>query len=223
MAEYALSIADGIGPHVGQRERNRQRIRSAIRDAARELFVERGFDGASVAEVARRAGVTEKTVFNHFPTKEDLVYSEMENWEGRMVASIRDRPPGRSVLDAFQAFVSEPSGLLAGGDADRDELAGLVQLVLDTPALRAREAETFARYTDALAEVFADELGTDPGDPQAWILANAMMGVHRALLTHVRRGIVAGRSSKRLVADVRRLATEACTTLGNGIKTIGTD
>src|SRR5687768_14316053 len=59
---------------LGKREVKRQETRARIVDAAAELFAERGFDAVSVMEIAKRAGVVEKTVFNHFPVKEGLVF-----------------------------------------------------------------------------------------------------------------------------------------------------
>lgn len=206
---------------LGRRELNKRRIRTAIRDAAKHLFLERGFDGVSVAEIAQQAGVTEKTAFNYFPTKEDLVYSEMDHWEERMVAAIRDRASDETALDAFRDFIAEPSGLLAGSAQDRETLTRLTHLVLSTPSLLAREARTIDRYTNVLADTIAGESGFADGDPRAWIAANAMMGVHRALLDHVRHGIAAGRTPKRLTADVRRIATQGCAQLEHGISDLG--
>src|SRR3954471_11315301 len=89
----------------GLRERKKQRTREQIAEAARELFSERGFDRVPVAEIARAADVSEQTVFNYFPTKEDLVYWRLGAFEEEMLATIRNRPEGESVLGAFRTFV----------------------------------------------------------------------------------------------------------------------
>src|SRR4051795_10295842 len=110
----------------GLRERKKQQTREQIADTARRLFVERGFDQVTVAEIAREADVSEKTVFNYFPTKEDLVYWRLSTFEEELLETIRGRAAGESVLEAFGRFVRAPRGLLASGDAEaRERLGGL--------------------------------------------------------------------------------------------------
>src|SRR5215213_9281362 len=89
----------------GLRERKKQQTRQAIADTARRLFSERGFDAVTVAEIARAADVAEKTVFNYFPTKEDLFYSRLEAFEEELLAAIRGRPGGESAIAAFRDFL----------------------------------------------------------------------------------------------------------------------
>src|SRR6266480_4488365 len=100
----------------GLRERKKQQTRDSIAQTARRLFGERGFDAVTVEEVAGEAEVSRKTVFNYFPTKEDLFYSGMELFEARLLDAIRTRKPGESILAAFARFVTEPRGLLATDD-----------------------------------------------------------------------------------------------------------
>src|SRR6266536_5632612 len=101
---------------LGLRERKKQRTRQLIADTAMRLFRERGFDGVTVAEIARAAEVAEATVFNYFPTKEDLVYGRMEAFEEELLRAVRERAPGESVLAAFGRFALVPRGLLASKD-----------------------------------------------------------------------------------------------------------
>src|SRR5215208_2442716 len=128
----------------GLRERKKQQTRQAIADTARRLFSERGFDAVTVAEVARAADVSEKTVFNYFPTKEDLFYSRLEAFEDELLGAVRGRKPGETVLDAFRRFVLQPRGVLAmegGGDAGEAtaRLQEITRVITDSPALLARE------------------------------------------------------------------------------------
>src|SRR5438046_6742752 len=86
----------------GLRERKKQQTHQAIAEAAQQLFAKRGFEAVTVAEVAAAADVSEATVFNYFPTKEDLFYSGLESFEEELLSAIREREPGESVLAAFQ-------------------------------------------------------------------------------------------------------------------------
>src|ERR1700712_118149 len=87
----------------GLRERKKRATREAIAAAARRLFAERGFDAVTVAEVAEAADVSEKTVFNHFATKEDLAFAGREERLARLLTGLAKRPAGASVLDVFRA------------------------------------------------------------------------------------------------------------------------
>src|ERR687893_2716272 len=91
-------------PTEGLRERKKRAAREAIAATARRLFAERGFDVVTVAEIAAAAQVSEKTVFNHFATKEDLAFAGREEGIAQFVAAIADRPAGSSVLDVFRAL-----------------------------------------------------------------------------------------------------------------------
>src|SRR6266704_1335611 len=109
----------------GLRERKKQQTWGSIAQTARRLFQERGFDA-----VAREADVSRKTVFNYFPTKEDLFYSGLEFFQARLLEAIRERKPGESILAALERFVTEPNGLLAPGDPDAGErLLAIARLI----------------------------------------------------------------------------------------------
>jgi AcrR family transcriptional regulator len=199
----------------GLRERKKQRTRELIADTARKLFAERGFEEVTVAEIARAADVAETTVFNYFPTKEDLVYWRMESFEAALLDAIREREPGESALAAFSRFVLEQRGLLAERDPEaREQLAAVTRMIASSPALRAREQQVYARYTASLAALLAEEAG---GTIEPWVAANAMMGVHRALVDYTRERVVAGERSPRLARDVRAQGERAVALLESGL------
>jgi AcrR family transcriptional regulator len=205
-------------PKPGLRERKKQQTRQLIADAARRLFAKRGFEAVTVAEVAAAADVSEATVFNYFPTKEDLFYSGLESFEEELLRAIREREPGESVLAAFRRFVLEPRGLLAAKDpAAVDRLAAITRVISDSPALLSREQQIFAGYTDSLASLIAEETGAKPGDVEPWVVANALMGVHRALVHFARGQIVAGKRNPRLARDVRTQGERSLAALESGL------
>jgi AcrR family transcriptional regulator len=173
-----------------------------------------------VAEIARAADVSEKTVFNYFPTKEDLVYWRLSTFEDELLEAVRSRAAGESVLDAFGRFVRTPRGLLASSDEGaREHLAALSRMIASSPALLAREQQIFAGYTDSLAGLVADETGSSGIEP--WVVANALMAVHRALVTFARDRIVAGDASPRLPREVRAEADRALQRLAAGFGDYG--
>ncbi len=173
---------------LGLRERKKLRTRQLIAEAARRLFVERGFDAVPVAAVAREAEVSEATVFNYFPTKEDLVYQGMEAFETELLATLRNRPAGEPIAAAFGRFILRPRGLLAAGDeAAARHLTAISRMIASSPALLAREQQIFAHYTASLAALIAEDTGADADDLRPWAAAHALMGIHRTLIAFVRR------------------------------------
>ncbi|HEV8105074.1 MAG TPA: TetR/AcrR family transcriptional regulator, partial [Gaiellaceae bacterium] len=92
---------DRGGTQPGLRERKKQQTRRLLADTARQLFVDRGFDAVTVAEIAHAADVSEPTVRNYFPRKEDIVFSGLEGFEDELLTVIRKRPTGQTVFEAF--------------------------------------------------------------------------------------------------------------------------
>jgi AcrR family transcriptional regulator len=185
----------------GLRELKKHKTRQLITDTARELFAARGFENVSVAQIARAAELSETTVFNYFPTKEDLVFQGLEAFEEQLLQAVRDRPAGEGVLRAFGRFILEPRGLLAATDpASADALLAASRMIASSPALAAREQQILARYADSLAALLAEETGASPGDLTPSVVANTLIGFHRAMLDYVRRRIAEN------PADLRQLA-----------------
>jgi len=188
---------------LGLRERKKHKTRQLIAATARELFAQRGFENVSVAEIARAAEVSETTVFNYFPTKEDLIYQGLEAFEDELLQAIRDRPPGEGVLQAFGRFILQPRGLLAADDrASADALVSVSRLIASSSALTAREQQILTRYARSLAALLAEETGASPGDLTSQVVANTLIGIHRAVLDYVRQRITADPAGPRRLARV---------------------
>ena len=208
---------------LGLRERKKQQARELIAETARRLFAERGFEGVTVAEIAREADVAEKTVFNYFPTKEDLFYSRLEAFEDELLEAVRTRAVGESVLDAFSRFLLAPRGVFArleGDDSDaaRERLRAMTRVVTESPALLARERQVFDRYTGSLAAVIAEESGAATDDVEPWVAASALFGVHRALIDDIRRRTLAGDDDPaRLARELRARGNRAFQLLEAGL------
>jgi AcrR family transcriptional regulator len=206
---------------MGLRELKKQRTRQLIAETAWGLFAERGFDRVTVAEVAREAQVAEATVFNYFRTKEDLFYWRLEAYGSRLVDAIGSRDAGEPVLVAFRRFLLDSGGLLLkveeGDHEALEQLRTVNRLIAASPALQARERQALARNTDALAELLAAETGGAGGDVRPQVVANALMGVQRALIDYVRRRILGDHQLDLLASDVRGLAEDALALLERGL------
>ncbi|MED7953475.1 TetR family transcriptional regulator [Streptomyces sp. BE20] len=197
---------------MGLREDKKHRTRALLADTAMGLFAERGFEQVTVVEVARAAGVSPNTVFNYFPTKEDLFFDRQDEVEGHLARVVRERPAGASVVDAVR------TDLLAGLDAGEPtyglspQAAVFWRLVAESPALRARLLDLGERAERALAAALAEEAGTPADAPLPRLVAGAIAGAHRAVFAEIRRGMVAGEP-----VDAVRTRVEAAVTAGFGL------
>jgi AcrR family transcriptional regulator len=201
---------------TGLRQRQKQQTRQLIFETASRLFAERGFDAVTVADVARAADVSEMTVFNHFPTKEDLCFAGMEFFEERLLDAVRGRAAGVSALEAFRRPVVDGCSQLAAKE-HAELIAKAAALIGGSPTLQVREREIVARYTQRLAELLAAETDARPGDVEPQGVASALTGTHRALVAYVRRSVLAGRRGPKLAADARSQAERAFARLDSGL------
>jgi len=209
---------------LGLRERKKQRTRAHIADTARRLFAERGFEQVTVTEIAREAEVAPATVFNYFPTKEDLFYSRLEAFEEQLLTAIRERTPGQSILAAFAGFLLDQRGVLAmnapGGDREAtSQVQTITRVITESPALLARERQVFDQYARHLATLIAEDTGAN--DVTSQLVANTLLGLHRALIGHVRELALAGASAARIRRSVRSEGERAIAQLERGLGDFG--
>ncbi|MEU2740019.1 TetR/AcrR family transcriptional regulator [Streptomyces sp. NPDC007095] len=209
---------------MGLRETKKQQTRTAIADAALDLFLEHGFDQVTVADVARRAGVSTNTVFNYFSTKEDLFFDRQAEAEGHLAALVRDRAPGTCPVEVVR------DDLLAALQQNEPMLGlhpGALrfwQVIHDSPALRAREREIGERAEAALAVALAEHPPTtaSPGNsnlPMPALLAGAVAGTHRAVLREIQRRVMSGEPAARARDTVAPAALRAFNRLCLGLHT----
>ena len=206
---------------MGLRERKKAQTRQLIADTAWRMFADRGFERVTVAEIAREAQVAVATVFNYFPTKEDLFFFRLEAFEADLVEAVAGRAAGEPALAAFRRQLLRAGGLLAqveaGDDQALERLRTVNRVIADSPALQAREQQAFARTAAAVAERLAADIGTGPGDLDAHVVANALVGVQRALVDYARRRVLTGERPAGLAADVHTLARRAFALLEDGL------
>jgi AcrR family transcriptional regulator len=156
------------------------------------------------------------SVFNHFPTKEDLVYDETTSVEEELLQTVRERPVGESVLAAVGRFWLERFDRIAATDATAG-LTTMARLVTASPALQARERQIFDRYRDSLASLIANETGAAAGDLEPRVAATALVDLQRALLDAAREKVLLGRRGARLARELRSEGERALALLERGL------
>jgi AcrR family transcriptional regulator len=199
----------------GLRERKKEATRRRITDAAVALFAERGFEKVPVADIAAAADVSPATVFNYFPTKEDLIYDGMESFHSALLEAIRDRPAGTTVVAAFRDYVLQPRGVLADPDSPVVEsLAQIARIVSESPSLQARERLEADREAEGLRQLLAEELG-DGILP--WTIAAALVGTTRGMSRQVQLAAAEGRLGARFTSEVLAAAVAAIDAVEAGL------
>ena len=157
---------------MGRRERKKAQTRKALADAAVKLFTERGYDNVGVRDVAEEADVAVTTLFKHFPSKEALIFDEDENREAALVAAVRDRAPGQSILDALRSHLELTRMAF---HKDTPEFTALMTLVEETPALQEYLHRMWRRHETALAAAIAEAAGVPEDDIRVAALARFAM------------------------------------------------
>jgi AcrR family transcriptional regulator len=199
-------------PGEGLRERKRRLTRHLISDAATAMFASRGFDSVKVSEIADRANVSMKTLYNYFPTKESMVLDDADELIDGLATALRDRQAGTSITDAF---VGALEANMSESDLLDDELAAHVAttfaaMVKQTPALHAHWLEIQDRLARVAAEQLALQAGTEPTDPEPTVAGWALAGLVQVDMDSRVRHIRAGRRGVRLrdavASDVRQAA-----------------
>jgi AcrR family transcriptional regulator len=207
------------GRAEGLRERKKRAARDAIATTARGLFAERGFDAVTVAEVAAAADVSEKTVFNHFPTKEDLAFAGREEGIAQFVTAIAERPPGSAVLDVFRAMTHTVLEVfVAGGNED---LVAVAKIIRGSRALQERLTVGWESGAAAITAAVAESSGAADGDLVPGIVARTLWWTHRSIFLAALQGLLAGEEREQLAARLRVAADRAYDQLAAGLGAYG--
>jgi len=212
----------------GLRERKKRLMRQQLSDTATEMFVERGFDAVRVAEVAEACGVSEKTVFNYFPTKESLVLDLNEATMAALRTGLAD--PAVSPVDAVLRILDAQLAAIMSWLADQDDRKEAVtrfrrfgSLIQTTPSLRAHQRDQTDRLVTTATELLATRAGQTPDAPEPRIAATALLGLWQIQFQSLARHLDPGRSPvgvrKAVITDVHRAAN----LLDAGLRTFGTN
>ncbi|MGA8334025.1 MAG: TetR family transcriptional regulator [Solirubrobacteraceae bacterium] len=198
-------------PDEGLRERKRRLTRQRISDVATILFGARGFDNVKVSEVADIVGVSEKTVYNYFPTKESMVLDWADETVESMARVIRECPPNESLTAAVVRAMKED---MERFDVVPDDivvfLPRFVDLIDSTPALRAAWLEMYDRIVTVATEALAARAEVDPRDPEPMIAARALSGLGGVALAarvrYIEQGLRGIELRDAVLTDLERAA-----------------
>jgi AcrR family transcriptional regulator len=199
----------------GLRERKKRQTREAIAKAAMALFALRGFDAVTVAEIARAADVSEKTVFNYFPAKEDLVLHGGDERRAALIERIRKRPPGTSFVEPFRRGTMDFLD-----QVEREPVEAIVtvpRLVAQSAALRDRLFLAWEQEAAVLAPILAHEAGQAPDDLVPAVAARTLAWTHRLIFRAAFTRLLAGEDQRAVAADLRKQARRAYRILEDGL------
>lgn len=207
----------GVADELSLRERKKRETRQRIADIAMGLFMLRGFEKVTVAEVAAAADVSVNTVFNYFKTKEDLFFDRQDVAVESLGGVVRSRKPGESAIDALRRDFHEALEQrdwrygITGGAHD------FFRMVNESPTLVARLRQMSELREEYLTEVLAEETDADPDDPTPRLVAAQLVAVVRAVSAEFLRRRSAGEPVEAIIPPVRATVDRAFSLVERGI------
>ena len=199
----------------GLRERKKRLMRQQLSDTATQMFMERGFDAVRVAEVAEACGVSEKTVFNYFPTKESLILDRLEATMAALRTGLAEPgvAPTEAALRILDGELSDMTSWLARQDDPAEASVAMQRfgtLIRATPSLRAHLTDMMDQFTAVAAEILAGRAAMSADDPEPQIAATALLGLWRiqflSLWKHLDGALTAAQVYRAVTDDVLRAA-----------------
>jgi AcrR family transcriptional regulator len=179
----------------GLRERKKQEVRDRISGIATQLILARGFEAVSVSEIAAAAGVSRMTVFNYFARKEDIYLDRFPELTALIVAGVRgSSAPLAALRDVFLGLLDARHPL--AGFADR--MTDFWQVVLDSPALRARVREFLEELENLVAGLFEEG-----GQPHPRLTAALALAAYRVCYLESAARIMSGEPAESFFDEQR--------------------
>jgi AcrR family transcriptional regulator len=140
-------------------ERKHEFVRGELASAAWGLFAEKGYEATTVAEIAETAGVSRRTFFRYYASKEDVLVETSDEFAEDMLAAVARRPPTESPIAAIRHAIVP---VLEASLADRERSRAIIRLLRESPSLRRAMLDRHARMEERLALQIAGRMGVDP-------------------------------------------------------------
>jgi AcrR family transcriptional regulator len=208
-------LVDTEALHQGLRERKKALMRQLISDTATLMFLERGFDEVRVSEVAAACDVSEKTIYNYFPTKESLLLDREEESTNQLRRALGPDgdaiSPVEAIVRILKGEVDEFVTHFNTNQVIYPQIAAFNDLIESTPSLKAARADMIDRLAQVAAESMAARAGIDPNDPEPQIAADALTSLwrifYRAIVKYSNdEGLTGDEIRDAVLSDVRRAA-----------------
>jgi AcrR family transcriptional regulator len=162
-------------PSTGLRERKKRATRQALARAGLELFVERGYDETTLADIAEAAGVSTRTIFAYFASKEDILFSSFHDMRDALARALAERPEGQDALAALRDFI------LSSAHEKTELDRRLEHLIAGNETLRSHKRARIAELQEVFAAAIGDDLGAKPDDLRANVAAASLTAAFEVL------------------------------------------
>ncbi|MFE1584952.1 TetR/AcrR family transcriptional regulator [Streptomyces sp. NPDC058737] len=192
----------------GLRERKKRQTRQYISDVATGLFLERGFEAVTVAEVADAANVSVNTVYNYFPAKEDLFLDRSKGVVDRLSRWVRGRRDGESAAYAVLRELREEVESVSPRIGLMDGYARFMGVIHASPALRSRLWAIGQEVQDNLERTLREETGAPNDDPVPSLMAGQISWLHGTVMAAIGRRLMAGGKPAEVSRDILVLLDE---------------
>jgi AcrR family transcriptional regulator len=197
---------------IGVREQGKLQTRLRLRVAAKELFEERGYDDVTVAEIAARARVSRKTLFQHFGSKEELLMAELDAVHEDLLDTLRERDLSQTPLEAVTAWLIEWAARRPSDAFER-----FVRMVGSGPSVEAMRRRLYEDWENALAAVLADEANEARATPRTRLTAAQLVAMIRVLTSPEQRALIERYPPERRPQAYREAVLDAAAHLAGGL------
>jgi AcrR family transcriptional regulator len=176
---------EAVDPNEGLRERKKRQVRQKISDVATAMFLVRGFDNVTVAQIAAAADVSQQTVFNYFTTKESMFFDRSESLISAVADAVRERGNTSLVESVVQSMAGDirprQQGAL-GESGQLDLFRRFCDVATGSPTLVASRSSDLPRFIDEVSSALAQRIGADPRDPEVQLATLVIAGLVRVRL-----------------------------------------
>jgi len=197
---------------LGVRERGKRETRKRLQHAAKELFEERGYDEVTVAEIAARAGVSAKTLFQHFGSKEDLLIAELDEVHDDLIRTLSNRDPNQTPLEAVTSWLIEWAAQRPPDAFDR-----FVRMVGSGPSVESTRRRLYFEWENAITALLADEANEARATPQTRLVAAQLIAMIRVLTSPEQRALIERFPPEQRAKAYRDAVLDAADQLAHGL------